>query len=75
MIDDAANRGEKRRPLPQYRLKIAYGPYAKGAIITPTEPLRSVLKQRGVIELVDAPGRQQELLPPAGIAHRARRGR
>jgi hypothetical protein len=80
MIDDADNRmippaaapPARQHPRKKYRLKIAYGPYAKGQVIEPIDPLRSVLLQRGVIEPVEqAP---QALLLTGAPINRQRRG-
>lgn len=51
---------ERQRPIKQFRVLQAYGPYVKGQLIQPTGMYRDVLVRRGVIEEVKdaAPARQ-----------------
>jgi len=45
---------ERKRPIKQYKVLIAYGPYRKGDKIQPTGMFRDVLLRRGLIaEVVD----------------------
>lgn len=43
---------ERKRPVKQFRVKQAYGPYRKGDLIHPTGLYRDVLLNRGLIEEV-----------------------
>lgn len=43
---------ERKRPLKQFRVVQAYGPYRKGDLIQPTGMYRDVLVRRGLIEEV-----------------------
>lgn len=43
---------ERKRPIKQYRVTQAFGPYIKGALIQPTGMYRDVLLKRGQIEEV-----------------------
>lgn len=42
----------RKRPVKQFRVKVAYGPYRVGDLIQPTGIFRDVLMRKGVIEEV-----------------------
>lgn len=47
---------ERKRPIKQFRVIQAFGPYRKGDVVQPTGMYRDVLAKRGLIEEVqDAP--------------------
>lgn len=50
MIEHPRKNGETKWPRKRYRAKIAFGPYAKGAILEPVGAYREVLLSKGVIE-------------------------
>lgn len=43
---------DRKRPVKQFRVLHAYGPYVKGQLIQPTGMYRDVLVRRGLIEEV-----------------------
>jgi len=51
----STDRIERQRPVKQFRVVTAYGPYRKGDLIQPTGMYRDVLVRRGVIEEVKDP--------------------
>lgn len=62
-------------PKRQFRVKLAYGPYQKGAIIEPTGIYRDMLLSKGLIEPVTPPDEppavaQGTLLAPSALNRR-----
>lgn len=72
MIDAMNNR---QFPKKQFRVKLAYGPYQKGAIVEPTGVYRDMLLSKGIIEPmpVAAPAPSQGALLEAAPLNRRRK--
>ncbi len=71
---------ERKRPIKQYKVLIAYGPYRKGDKIQPTGMFRDVLIRRGLIEEVKdervAEPMMDRMMPqPRETLHLNKRGR
>lgn len=58
------NEVERKRPIKQFRARVAFGPYRVGDKLQPTGLYRDVLLKRGVIEEVkDEPAPQRIAAP------------
>lgn len=71
------NTNHRHYPKKQFRVKLAYGPYQKGAIIEPTGVYRDMLLSKGLIEplapAAAAPSQGALLEAPVGTLNRRRK--